>query len=95
VSAIRKFKNWINVLFIGSLFSANIEVLKGFFKSIDEFTLELSIEVFFYQIFMADFFLVTALLFFAGYKFSNWKSNLYKTILKEIQFTFVIKKELK
>jgi membrane protein len=95
VSAIRKFKNWVNVLFIGSLFSANIEVLKGLFKSIDEFTLELSIEVFFYQIFMADFFLVTALLFFAGYKFSNWKSNLYKTILKEIQFTFVIKKELK
>lgn len=95
VSAIRKFKNWVNVLFIGSLFSANIEVLKGLFKSIDEFTLELSIEVFFYQIFMADFFLVTVLLFFAGYKYLNWKSNFYRTILQEIQFSFVIKKELK
>lgn len=92
VLAIRKFKNWVNVLFIGSLFSANIEVLKGLFKSIDEFTLELSIEVFFYQIFMADFFLVTALLFFAGYKYLNWKSNFYRTILQEIQFSFVIKK---
>ena len=95
VSAIGKIKNWVNVLFIGSFFSANIEVLKGFFKSIDEFTLELSIEVFFYQIFMADFFLVIALLFFAGYKFLNWKSNFYRTILQEIQFSFVIKKELK
>lgn len=95
VSAIRKLKNWVNVLFIGGLFSANIEVLKGFFKSIDEFTLELSIEVFFYQIFMADFLLVIALSFFALYKFLNWKSNFYRTILQEIQFSFVIKKELK
>lgn len=94
VLVIRKFKNWANGLFIGVLFSANIDVIKGLFKSIDDATLEPSIEVVFYQILIVDFLFAIALLF-AGYKYLNWKSNLYKTILKEIQFTFVIKKELK
>lgn len=91
---IRKYKNWAG-LFIGIFFSANIDVIKGLFKSIDDATLELSIKVVFYQIFIVDFLIAIALLFFAIYKQSNWRSNLYKTILKEIQFTFVIKKELK
>lgn len=91
---IRKYKDWAG-LFIGIFFSENIDVIKGLFKSIDDTTLKLSIKVAFYQIFIVDFLIAIALLFFAIYKQSNWRSNLYKTILKEIQFTFVIKKELK